>query len=162
MQILNNKGEFGALNESLSQWCKRSDKPTVLFFDEIDTQVGDTLISVLRQLRSGYTLRPAAFPQSIILCGVRDVRDYRLRTDEGKAMITGGSAFNIKAKSLRLDNFTPDEIEILYRQHTKTSGQKFNENIFPLVWKLTEGQPWLVNALAYETCFELKEGTGSK
>ena len=158
MRILNNKGEFGALNESLSQWCKSSDKPTVLFFDEIDTLVGDTLISVLRQLRSGYTLRPAAFPQSIILCGVRDVRDYRLRTDEGKAMITGGSAFNIKAKSLRLDNFTPDEIEILYRQHTKTTGQKFNENIFPLVWKLTEGQPWLVNALAYETCFELKEG----
>jgi hypothetical protein len=27
-----------------------------------------------------------------------------------------------------------------------------------LVWDLTEGQPWLVNALAYEACFKIKEG----
>jgi hypothetical protein len=67
--------------------------------DEIDTLVGDTLISVLRQLCSGYPMRPGMFPQSIILCGVRDVRDYRLHSGNGKAMITGGSAFNIKAES---------------------------------------------------------------
>ena len=26
------------------------------------------------------------------------------------------------------------------------------------VWALTQGQPWLVNALAYETCFRMPEG----
>ena len=26
------------------------------------------------------------------------------------------------------------------------------------MWELTEGQPWLVNALAYEACFEMEEG----
>ncbi len=157
-QILENSGEFYALQDALMKWCQTSETPIVLFIDEVDALVGDTLIAVLRQLRSGYADRPAFFPQSIILCGVRDVRDYRIHSDKDKSIITGGSAFNIKAKSLRLGNFTPLEIEKLYRQHTEATGQSFNKEIFPLVWDLTEGQPWLVNALAYETCFEMKEG----
>lgn len=160
--ILHKGGEFSAFNDVLSQWCRNSDKPVVLFIDEVDSLIGDTLISVLRQLRSGYPDRPAAFPQSIILCGVRDVRDYRIHSDKDKTVITGGSVFNIKAKSLKLDSFTPGEIEQLYQQHTTETGQRFNKEIFPRVWELTRGQPWLVNALAYETCFEMKEGRDPK
>ena len=157
-EILKKKGKLGVLTELLSLWARENEKPVVLFIDEIDSLVGDTLISVLRQLRSGYTARPGNFPQSIILCGVRDVRDYRIHSDKEKSIITGGSAFNIKAESLRLGNFTPREIEELYRQHTADTGQPFAEDVFPLVWNLTEGQPWLVNALAYEVCFKMKEG----
>ncbi len=156
--VLKESGEFFALNDTLMRWCQCSDKPVVLFIDEVDSLVGDTLISLLRQLRSGYTMRPAHFPQSVILCGVRDVRDYRLYSDKEKSVITGGSAFNIKAESFRLRNFSPGEIKILFDQHTKDTGQKFNPDLFPLVWELTEGQPWLVNALGYETCFKMKEG----
>lgn len=152
------KGRLVGLKNILSLWCQNNEKPIVLFIDEIDSLVGDSLISVLRQLRSGYTMRPSRFPQSIILCGVRDVRDYRIHSDKEKTIITGGSAFNIKAKSLRLGNFTPLEIEDLYRQHTTETGQLFSKDVFPLVWDLTEGQPWLVNALGYEACFEMKEG----
>jgi len=54
----------------------------VLFIDEVDSLVGDTLISLLRQLRSGYDRRPSSFPQSIILCGLRDIRDYLSREYE--------------------------------------------------------------------------------
>ncbi|WP_222424017.1 AAA-like domain-containing protein, partial [Desulfamplus magnetovallimortis] len=79
--------------------------PAILLLDEVDALVGDTLISLLRQIRAGYTDRPSSFPQSIILCGVRDVRDYRMKQPDGE-IITGGSAFNIKAKSLRMGNFT--------------------------------------------------------
>ena len=68
-------GPDGALTEVLSRWTEADPRPLVVFIDEIDTLVGDTLLSVLRQLRAGYTLRPDAFPQSVILCGVRDVRD---------------------------------------------------------------------------------------
>jgi len=157
-QILTKKGEFFALQETLIQWCKQSEKPIVLFIDEIDSLVGDTLIALLRQIRSGYEKRPAMFPQSIVLCGVRDVKDYRIHSHKDKTIITGGSAFNIKATSLRLGDFTPQEIEKLFQQHTEETGQLFNKNILPLVWDLTEGQPWLVNALAYETCFEMKAG----
>jgi hypothetical protein len=130
----------------------------VLMLDEIDTLIGDTLISVLRQLRAGYPKRPAGFPQSVILCGVRDVRDYRIHSSKSKEIITGGSAFNIKAESLRLGNFTLEDILALYRQHTAETGQVFEDAIFPLVWELTGGQPWLVNALAYEACFRMAEG----
>lgn len=34
--------------------------------DEIDALVGDTLISVLRQIRAGYAQRPGSFAQSVI------------------------------------------------------------------------------------------------
>ncbi|MBE0508554.1 MAG: ATP-binding protein, partial [Marinospirillum sp.] len=66
------------LTRVLTHWAEISDKPTVLLLDEVDALVGDTLISLLRQIRAGYAQRPDFFPQSIILCGVRDVRDYRM------------------------------------------------------------------------------------
>ena len=67
-------------------------RPLVLLIDEIDTLIGDSLISVLRQLRAGNDLRPGSFPQSVVLCGVRDVRDYRIRSGSGNTAVTGGSA----------------------------------------------------------------------
>ena len=81
----------------------------MLSIDEIDTLVGDTLLSVLRQLRAGYPDRPGRFPHSVILCGVRDVRDYRIYSTARNALVLGGSAFNIKSKSLRLGDFTEAE-----------------------------------------------------
>jgi len=149
-------GIHAGLNQILTLWAVKSPKPIVLLIDEIDAVVGDTLISVLRQLRAGYDKRPTHFPQSIILCGIRDVRDYRIHSSENKAIITGGSAFNIKAKSLQLGNFTQTEIETLYTQHTQETGQIFQPQSIDLVWELTRGQPWLVNALGYEVCFEIK------
>ncbi|GAB6163882.1 hypothetical protein JCM12298_30420 [Desulfothermus naphthae] len=157
-KVLREHGEDSALLTYLRKVTQKSTRPVVLMIDEIDSLVGDTLISVLRQLRAGYNLRPDGFPQSIILCGVRDVRDYRIHSSKEKEIITGGSAFNIKAKSLHLGDFNKKEIEILYSQHTEETGQKFEDGVIDYVWDLTEGQPWLVNALGYVACFELKEG----
>ena len=131
------------------------EKPFILFIDEIDSLIGDTLISVLRQIRAGYDSRPALFPQSIILCGVRDVRDYRMHS-KNKEVITGGSAFNIKARSLELGNFSRDELCTLYLEHTRETGQVFADECFDLAWAYTQGQPWLVNALAYEVTHEIR------
>ena len=154
--ILSRSGPYAALGTVLTRLAQKASLPVVLLIDEIDSLVGDTLISVLRQIRAGYDKRPEYFPQTIILCGVRDVRDYRLRTDDGKAVITGGSAFNIKAKSLRLGNFSRDDVATLYQQHTEETGQRFDEEALALAFELTQGQPWLVNALAYEVCFDMK------
>lgn len=143
------------LFELLQYWTINNPKPIVLFIDEVDALVGDTLISFLRQIRTGYNQRPDAFPQSIVLCGVRDVRDYRIHTKDNE-IITGGSAFNIKAKSLPLDNFTYDESKKLLLQHTTETGQEFEEKIFDKLWSDTKGQPWLVNALANEMTWENK------
>jgi len=128
-------------------------RPTVLLLDEVDALMGDTLISLLRQLRSGYAERPANFAQSVILCGVRDIRDYRIHSSQNE-IITGGSAFNVKAASLRVGNFVREEIEALWLQHTQATGQGFDAAIFPALWEDTHGQPWLVNALGHELTHE--------
>ena len=64
-----------ALGALLETWARAAKAPLVLLVDEIDAMVGDSLVSVLRQLRTGYVRRPDGFPQSVVLCGVRDVRD---------------------------------------------------------------------------------------
>lgn len=156
-EILESSGG-DALGELLTQWSQKSDKPLILLIDEIDALVGDTLISVLRQLRAGYYKRPRHFPQSVILCGVRDVRDYRIHSSQGKAIVTGGSAFNVKAESLRLGDFSEQEVRTLYNEHTQETGQVFTAEALSLAWHLTQGQPWLVNALAYETTFNMPTG----
>lgn len=145
---------FIALQDMLSIWAHNSPKPLVIFIDEIDSLVGDTLISVLRQLRTGYNYRPKAFPQSIALIGVRDVRDYRIYSKEENAFVFGGSAFNIKAESLRLRNFNKDEVHQLYNQHTEETGQKFTDEAIERVYYLSQGQPWLVNALGDQVAFK--------
>lgn len=143
---------FAALN----LWAEKSEQPTILLIDEIDALIGDTLITVLRQLRTGYNLRPDGFPQSIVLCGVRDVRDYRIHASSEKSPITGGSAFNVKAASLRMHNFSKDDVFALLRQHTEATGQRFRDDACSLIFEKTNGQPWLVNAIAYEIVSKLK------
>ena len=145
-------GPNSALRRVLSQWAQADPRPLVLLIDEIDALVGDSLLSVLRQLRSGYDLRPATFPQSIILCGIRDVRDYRIHSRSQNEIIAGGSAFNIKATSLRLGNFSQDEVTALLAQHTAETGQAFTPDALHRVWMQSQGQPWLVNALCDEAC----------
>ena len=123
--VLNTFGPDGALQGVLARWARADPTPLVLLIDEIDALIGDTLLSVLRQLRAGYDERPAGFPQSVILCGVRDVRDYRIRSTREDAIVTGGSAFNVKAKSLRLGDFSKAEVRALLDQHTAETGQRW-------------------------------------
>ena len=151
--LLAEVGAGVALQEALIRWAEADPKPLVLLIDEIDALIGDALLSVLRQLRAGYDLRPKGFPQSVVLCGVRDVRDYRIQSTSENAIIAGGSAFNIKARSLRLGDFSRDEVLALLNQHTDETGQVFTPDAIELIWTQTQGQPWLVNALAEETCF---------
>ncbi|MHC6203705.1 ATP-binding protein [Breznakiellaceae bacterium SP9] len=155
-EIVSKKSFGAALSFALQDLCEAIDKPLVLMIDEIDSLIGDTLISVLRQLREGYANRPKSFPISVILCGVRDVRDYRIHMSNGD-IITGGSCFNIKAESLRIGDFSQEEIRELYEQHTAETGQVFEEEIYPKVWSLTHGQPWLVNALALQVTWRMRE-----
>jgi len=157
LSVLMAEGESNALSAGLRLLCESLPKPLVLFLDEVDALVGDTLISLLRQIRAGYTDRPKHFPHSIVLCGVRDVRDYRMTMGDGE-VITGGSAFNIKAKSLRLGDFSRAEMEALYQLHTDATGQAFTQEALDLAWESTQGQPWLVNALAEECTNEQPEG----
>lgn len=142
------------LGRYLQLWCDRCPLPVVLFFDEIDSMFGNSLLSILDQLHTAYPDRPKGAPHSLALIGLRDVRDYRASLPsspqgDGQASRMGRSSpFNIKSHSLTLRNFTPAEVDILYRQHTDDTGQAFSDEARALAHELTGGQPWLVNALA--------------
>lgn len=60
------------------------------------------------------------------------------------------SPFNIKVSSLTLRNFNSTEVRELYQQHTQDTGQIFTDQAIDIAFDLTQGQPWLVNALAKE------------
>ena len=64
------------IQAALVSWAQASPRPLVLFIDEIDSLQDEALISILRQLRDGYPVRPKNFPISVGLIGLRDVRDY--------------------------------------------------------------------------------------
>jgi len=146
----------GWLHAQLSAWAAACPKPLVLVFDEIDAVEGASLKSVLSQLRDGYISRSTApFPHSVVLCGVRDVRDYKVASG-GSSRLGSSSPFNIKTKSLRLGNFSEADVRALYTQYTEESGQPFTDEALALAWHLSGGQPWLVNALAAQAVDELE------
>ncbi|MBI2571780.1 MAG: hypothetical protein HYV63_32625, partial [Candidatus Schekmanbacteria bacterium] len=134
----------------LKAWARVCPRPVVLFLDEIDALQDETLISVLRQLRDGYQDRPLAFPQSVALIGLRDVRDYKVRLRPDRDSLGTASPFNVKVRSLTIADFTATEVAELLGQHTAQTGQRFTEEAMAQVFELTRGQPWLVNALAAE------------
>ncbi|CCI07698.1 AAA-like domain-containing protein [Microcystis aeruginosa] len=133
----------------LSDWAKAINRPIVLFIDEIDSLQDQTLISVLRQLRDGFPNRPENFPSSVGLIGLRDVRDYKVASG-GSDRLNTSSPFNIKVASLTMRNFNLAEVGELYQKHTAATGQIFTPEAIETAFDLTQGQPWLVNALAKE------------
>ncbi len=151
---------LNSLNIALSSLAQYSSKPVVLFIDEIDSLIGDTLLSVLRQIRAGFPDRPKLYPHALCLIGLRDVRDYRIWSKQEGKLISTSSPFNIKSKSLLLSNFSLEEVRSLYSQHSQDTNQTFSSEGIEHAYYLTRGQPWLVNALAYQACYEELRDSG--
>jgi hypothetical protein len=138
------------LSAALTAWARACPRPLALFFDEIDSLSGQSLEAVLRQLRAGYDDRPANFPACVVLCGMRNVRDYKAASGGGPIRVGSASPFNVLVDSLRLGDFSAAEVAELYAQHTAATGQLFHGDAIDKVIEVTAGQPWLVNAIARE------------
>ncbi|MDR3135102.1 MAG: AAA-like domain-containing protein [Deltaproteobacteria bacterium] len=135
----------------LNQLCKDLDKDLVVFFDESDLLTGPGLLTFLAQIRDGFNDRDELankFPRSLALVGMRDIRDYIASEHPDSSNQHLASPFNIVAERMTLNNFTQEEIGHLYRQHTEATGQVFDDAAIGRAWHWSEGQPWLVNALA--------------
>jgi hypothetical protein len=144
------------LKDSLIDYCMLLDKPLIILFDEADCLSEGTLITFLRQLRNGYNTRSQIpFVHSIALVGMRNIRDYKAKIRPESQSLGSASPFNIVAKSLTLKNFTEEEIHQLYQQYTDETGQIFEDAAIKLIWEQTQGQPWLVNAVAREVIVEI-------
>jgi hypothetical protein len=144
------------IHTSLSEWAERCPVPIVLVFDEIDALWGESLNSALAQLRDGFSSRPRSFPASVILCGLRDVRDYKAAAGGDPSRLGTSSPFNVKVASLRIADFTSAQVAELYAQHTEDTGQEFTPEAVERAYEYTRGQPWLVNALAREITREMR------
>jgi hypothetical protein len=136
------------LSDILSNWAKLvAPKSLIVLFDEVDTLMGETLISFLRQLRGGFAGRGVGtFPISIVLVGLRDLRDYIMAAKDG-IKPNPGSPFNIKADSAVLSNFNKDDIAKLFAQRTQEIGQKISQDALDYAYEQSKGQPWIVNSL---------------
>lgn len=143
------------IRQALQDWTIASPRPLVVFLDEIDSLQDDVLVSALRQLRAGYAQRPQGFPWSLGLIGMRDIRDYKVKSG-GSERLNTASPFNILTRSLTIGNFTADEVTALYRQHTAETGQLFTDEAIARAYYLTQGQPYMVNALAKVSVEELQ------
>lgn len=108
-----------------------------------------------RQLRSGYERRgKGQFPHSLMLVGLRDVRDYRIYSAEEKKEILGGSAFNIAAEKIMIQRFGREHIKALADQHEANKGQRFLPEAVDALLDWTAGQPWCVNRIMYEASLD--------
>jgi len=133
----------GRVGAALSEWAAASDKPLVLVIDEIDTLARLPFFNVIAQIRGGYPNRGKFFPHSILLAGLRSLRDHDIALGgDGR-----GSPFNI-VESIAVTNFSRAEVGCLVDQHTADTGQRFSEAAIDRVWEQTQGQPWLVNMIA--------------
>jgi hypothetical protein len=142
------------LNDSFVDYCRILDKPLVIFFDEADCLSNNTLITFLRQLREGFVSRARIpFIHSLALVGMRNIRDYKASIRDDSTTLGSASPFNIVKESLSIDTFTKDEVSELYYQHTEETGQIFEPQAVNYIFEQTNGQPWLVNAVACE-CVE--------
>ncbi|GHT12041.1 hypothetical protein FACS189426_14820 [Bacteroidia bacterium] len=141
----------GVLLTELTVLSMSLDKPLVIFFDEADCLSEGTLISFLRQLRNGYNTRSQTpFVHSVVLVGMRNIRDFKAKIRPDSETLGSASPFNIVKEALTLRNFTKEEIAKLYEQHTADTGQIFEPEAVETVYQQTQGQPWLVNAIACE------------
>jgi len=79
---------------------------------------------------------------------MRNIRDYKAHVRDDRETLGSASPFNIATEALTLRNFTQEEIARLYAQHTQQTGQAFPPKVIQAVFEATQGQPWLVNAIA--------------
>ncbi len=153
---LNEASTSTLINIALAKYCLELDKPLIIFFDEIDGLQNGTLVTFLRQLRDGYITRPEiTFVHSIALVGMRNIRDYKSKMRDNQQTLGSASPFNIITKSLTIINFSISDIETLYAQHTLATGQVFEKPVIEKIFEQTDGQPWLVNAIAREIIEEI-------
>ncbi|GHT72579.1 hypothetical protein FACS189456_1470 [Bacteroidia bacterium] len=144
------------LKDELTDFCISLDKPLVIFFDEADCLSEGTLITFLRQLRNAYNTRSQTpFVHSVVLVGMRNIRDFKAKIRPDSETLGSASPFNIITEALTFSNFTKDEIAKLYEQHTTDTGQVFEPDAVETVYRQTQGQPWLVNAIAREVIVKM-------
>ncbi len=136
------------IHAALHAWAAACPRPLVLLVDDAESLHDRVLLSVLWQLRDGYRLRPAGFPWSVAVAGLRETREG------GAGAAACAAAFGVSTRAVTLRDFTVEEVAALYAQHALETGQCFEPDAVARAFELSRGHAWLVNALAHEALRE--------
>ncbi|MGH7599940.1 MAG: AAA-like domain-containing protein, partial [bacterium] len=134
--------------EWLRETCRHLRKKLVLLIDETDAVPETVVIGFLAGLREMFLQRdrkPAAY--AVCLAGVHDIKNLKARYRKETRSLGSASPFNI-AIDYELPPFNLKNIRQYFLQHTKETGQTFDEQVFARVHHVTNGHPWLVSVLA--------------
>jgi len=110
------------------------DRPLILFMDEFDSlpsKIVDRLVTLFRDM---YLNRERFLLHGLALIGAHAV--LGVESDRG-------IPFNVQ-RSLRIPNFTEEEVQDLFRQYQEESGQGIEAEVVDKVYEATRGHPGLV------------------
>jgi hypothetical protein len=131
--------------------CETLDKDLVVFFHSADYLSLNPRMSFLSQIKAGYLERDnAPFPRSIVLSGRWNPLFHEDKLMLDSKFVDLASPFHMATGNLTLADFTYSEVKELYSQHTEATGQVFQDAAIQRAFYLSEGQPMLVNSLAYQ------------
>ncbi len=133
---------FGSINDLRDTKC-------VLIIDEIEGLQEEIFCDFLHTIRNLYHSRDTHCLKSVILVGVSNITGI---------IEDNASPFNI-TETLEVPYFTLDEVYELFAQHESEKGQKVEKKVKEKIFRITAGQPGLVNGFGYKLA-ERCEGKG--
>lgn len=133
----------------ISDWCELSPKPVILMIDEIDSASStQTFLSFLSKLRAAYLERnERATFKSVILSGVRDVRNLKLKIREDSEH-QHNSPWNIAVEFDINMSLTAEGIAGMLAEYEKTHNTDMDtDEVAQLIYDYTSGYPVLVSSI---------------
>jgi len=115
-----------------------SDSKCVLIIDEVEGINEEYFGDFLHSIRNAYHSRENHCLKSVILVGVSNIVGV---------VSDNASPFNI-ADNMNVPYFTNNEVVELLEQHEKATKQLFEKSVKEKIYKITAGQPGLVNGFA--------------
>lgn len=151
---------IGELTPCFTRLCTAAPKPVVLLIDEVDSATNNQVfLDFLSQLRMGYINRQLTPTfQSVILAGVYDIKNLKLKIRPEMAHDRFNSPWNIAAKFNVGMEFSASEIAVMLADyeadhHTGMDAKAAAQ----LIYDYTSGYPYLVSAICKLLDEELPE-----
>ena len=158
-EVLERAGPHNCLREVLSRWAEADRTPLVLMIDEIDTLVGGHPAVRAPAIACGLSPTPAP------LSAERDPVRYPRRPRLPDSLLVRERGHRRRQRLQRQGPSRCGWVTFHLRRWARCSPSIPRKPVRPWteaaqgeIWELTQGQPWLVNALAYEACFGNKAG----
>jgi len=139
------------LSDAITELSEQSEKPIVLFIDEVDKSADSQLfLNFLGMLRNKFLLRQQGKDQSfhsVILAGVYDIKNLKIKMRQGEEQ-KYNSPWNIAVQFDVDMRFNPKEIASMLTEYAKDKNNPMPiQEISEALYFYTDGYPFLVSRL---------------